>query len=345
MSKLLTPVQIAGLSLKNRVVMPPMCMYEVKNKDGKVTDFHLAHYGARAIGQVGLIIVEATAVQPDGRLTDQDLGIWSDDHIPGLKRLVDAVHALGSQIGIQLGHGGRKAQDAKVKLAPSAIAYNEEYGIPEAMMLTDIKTTQQAFVQAAARAKQAGFDMIELHGAHGYLINEFLEPLTNQREDEYGGSLENRYRFVKEMLPDVKEAFGGPVWMRLSLTAYDQTSQQNTIEEYQQIGKWLEEDGVDCIDVSTGGLLDTTPNIPIFAGYQVAYTQKMKEAVSIPVTAVGLIHEPALAEYILQSDQADLIEVGRALIRNSNWVVDAAKMLHDKNFAIYNNSYQRGQLD
>lgn len=187
--------------------------------------------------------------------------------------------------------------------------------------------------------------MIELHGAHGYLINEFLEPLTNRREDEYGGSLENRYRFVKEMLPDVKEAFGGPVWMRLSLTAYDQTGQQNTIEEYQQIGKWLEEDGIDCIDVSTGGLLDTTPNIPIFAGYQVAYTQKMKEAVSIPVTAVGLIHEPVLAEYLLQSDQADLIEVGRALIRNSNWVVDAAKMLHDKNFAIYNNSYQRGQLD
>lgn len=345
MAKLLEPVQIAGLSLKNRVVMPPMCMYEVKNKDGKVTDFHLSHYGARAIGQVGLIIVEATAVQPDGRLSDYDLGIWNDEQIEGLKKLVDLVHSLGSRIGIQLGHGGRKAKDALVKMAPSPISYNEEYGLPEGMTHIDIKTTQNAFIKAAQRARKAGFDMIELHGAHGYLLHEFLEPLTNQREDEYGGSLENRYRLIGEMLPQVKEAFQGPVWVRLSMTAYDKTGVQNTIEEYQTIGKWLERDGADCIDVSTGGLLDIPPNIPIYAGYQVPYTMKMKEAVTIPVTAVGLIHEPVLAEFILRNDQADLIEVGRALIKNVNWLADAARQLHDQNFRVFNESYQRGQIE
>lgn len=343
MSKLLEPVQIAGLSLKNRVVMPPMCMYEVKNKDGKVTDFHLAHYGARAIAQVGLIIVEATAVQPDGRLSNQDLGIWTDEQVEGLKRLVDLVHSLGSRIGIQLGHGGRKSKDALVKMAPSAIAFNEEYGTPEAMTLIDIKATQQAFIQAAHRAREAGFDMIELHGAHGYLLHEFLEPLTNQREDAYGGTLENRYRIIQEMLPEIRKAFEGPVWMRLSMTAYDETGVQNTVEDYQTIGRWLERDGIDCIDVSTGGLLDKAPNIPVYGGYQVPYTIKMKEAVSVPVTAVGLIHEPFLAEFILQNQQADLIEVGRALIRNVNWLQEAAVRLHDTSFHVYNTSYQRGQ--
>lgn len=219
MSLLLSPAQVAGLSLKNRVVMPPMCMYAVEKEDGKVTPFHHAHYGARAIGQVGLIILEATAVEPDGRLTNNDLGIWSDDHIAGLKSLVDELHAFGAKVGVQLGHGGRKAANAIDRIAPSALAYNQDYGVPREMTVADIKRVQNSFAAAAKRAQEAGFDLIELHGAHGYLINQFLESLTNHRKDSYGGSLENRYRFVQEMLPHIKANFNGSVWIRLSLTA------------------------------------------------------------------------------------------------------------------------------
>ncbi|MGT2929899.1 oxidoreductase [Streptococcus dentasini] len=344
MSKLLSPVKIAGLDLKNRIVMPPMCMYVVDKEDGKVTPFHHAHYGARAIGQAGLIILEATAVHPDGRLTNNDLGIWSDDHIPGLKALVSELHTLGTKVGIQLGHGGRKAKDAVDSIAPSAIAYNADYPTPREMTVDDIKQTQEAFSTAAGRAQKAGFDMIELHGAHGYLINQFLEPLTNHRQDAYGGSLENRYRFLKEIIPAIQQNFDGSIWTRLSMTAYDETGQQNSIEDWQTIGQWLEEDGIQCIDISTGGLMDIKPNIPVYGGYQAPYTSKMKTAVNIPVTAVGLLNAPELDEYLLQTQQADLIEVGRGLIRNPNWPAYAAQVLHDHNFKVYNNSYQRGQV-
>lgn len=344
MSQLLSPVQIAGLELKNRVVMPPMCMYEVEKEDGKVTPFHQAHYGARAIGQVGLIILEATAVEPDGRLTKHDLGLWEDEQLAGMKSLVDNLHSLGAKVGVQLCHAGRKAKDAIDRIAPGAIAYDDEYGVPRAMTLEDIKRVQDSFVAAAKRAEEAGFDLIELHGAHGYLINQFLEPLTNQRTDTYGGSLENRYRLVGELLPRLKEVFSGAIWVRLSMTAYDETGVENTLEDWQTIGSWLERDGADALDISTGGLLAVRPNIPIYGGYQAPFTAKMKEAVSIPCTAVGLINETALAEHLLQTGQADLIEVGRGLIRNVNWLADAAETLHDHDFKVYNNSYQRGQV-
>lgn len=344
MSQLLSPVRIAGPELKNRVVMPPMCMYEVKKEDGKVTPFHQAHYGARAIGQVGLIILEATAVEPDGRLTKNDLGLWEDEQVVGMKSLVDNLHSLGTKVGVQLCHAGRKAKDAVDLIAPSALAYDEVFGQPREMTIEDIQRVQDSFVAAAKRAEEAGFDLIELHGAHGYLINQFLEPLTNQRTDAYGGSLDNRYRFVGELLPRLKEVFSGAIWVRLSMTAYDETGLENTLEDWQTIGSWLERDGADALDISTGGLLAVRPNIPIYGGYQALFTAKMKEAVSIPCTAVGLINEPALAEHLLQTGQADLIEVGRGLIRNVNWLADAAEALHDRDFKVYNDSYQRGQV-
>lgn len=344
MSQLLSPVQIAGLELKNRVVMPPMCMYEVDKEDGKVTPFHHVHYGARAIGQVGLIILEATAVEPDGRLTKHGLGLWEDEQVAGMKSLVDNLHSFGAKVGVQLCHAGRKAKDAEDLIAPSALAYDEEFGLPRAMTVEDLKRVQDSFVTAAKRAEEAGFDLIELHGAHGYLINQFLEPLTNQRRDTYGGFLENRYRFVGELLPRLKEVFSGAIWIRLSMTAYDETGVENTLADWQTIGLWLERDGADALDISTGGLLAVRPNIPIYGGYQAPFTAKMKEAVNIPCTAVGLINEPALAEHLLQTGQADLIEVGRGLIRNVNWLADAAETLHDHDFKVYNNSYQRGQV-
>ncbi|MDY5974786.1 NADH:flavin oxidoreductase/NADH oxidase [Streptococcus hyovaginalis] len=344
MSLLLSPVDIAGLSLKNRVVMPPMCMYEVHQEDGLPTAFHKAHYGARAIAGVGLIIQEATAIEPDGRLTNKDLGIWTDAQGHSMSQMVADLHVLGAQVGIQLGHGGRKSIDAKDPIAPSAIAYSSDYKKPREMTQADIERIKEAFVAAARRADQAGYDMIELHGAHGYLINQFLEPQTNHRSDSYGGTLENRFRFLKEIIESIKAVFSKPIWVRLSVTAYDETGVQNTLEDYQQIGRWLEELGVACLDISTGGLMDVRPNIPIHGGYQAPFTAKMKESLNIPITAVGLLNSPELAEYLLQNQQADLIQVGRGLIRNTNWLAEAAEMLHDHQFKVYNNSYQRGQV-
>lgn len=344
MSKLLSPANVAGLELKNRVVLPPMCMYMVKNKDGMVTPFHHAHYGARAIGQVGLIIIEATAVEPDGRLSDYDLGLWSDAQVPGLKKLVEELQAYGTKVGIQLGHGGRKAVHAIHPIAPSTSQFNENYKEAKEMTSDDIKRVQQSFVDAAKRAITAGVDVIQLHGAHGYLINQFLEPQTNHRTDIYGGELRNRYRFLSEIVREIRGFFTGSLWVRLSMQAYVHDGRINSLDEYQQIGQWLEADGVDCLNISSGGLMDVFPTIPVFSGYQVPFAVKMKEAVQIPVTAVGMLNAPEIGEYILQTNQADLVEVGRMLIRNVNWLADAAQILHDKEFHVFNESYKRGQV-
>lgn len=342
MSKLLSKAHIGGLDLINRVIMPPMCMYEVKNKDGIPTPFHFAHYGSKAISKVSLIIQEATAVNKDGRLTDYDLGIWNDNQKDELKKLVDSIHYLGSKIGIQLVHAGRKAQDVKEPLSPSGIEYGEPFNKPIKMTVDQIKETIKNFINAAKRADEAGYDMIELHGAHGYLISQFLSPLSNQREDEYGGSLENRYRFLKEIIEGVKLVSDKPIWVRLSVDAYDEAGVQNSIEDWKQVAIWLQEQGVKCIDVSTGGVLNKKPE-NIFPGFQTSYATKLKEVVSIDVVTVGLIDDPRLAEYILQNNQADGILVGRGLLRNSNWLNDAAKILHDKEFTVFNNSYLRSQ--
>lgn len=343
MSLLLSPVEIAQLNLKNRVVLPPMCMYEVHQEDGIVTPFHFAHYGTYAIGQVGLIIIEATAVNPDGRLTNQDLGLWNDKQGEKLKELIASLHYLGAKVGIQLNHGGRKAKEAIRPIAPSAVAFSSDYRRPNEMRLSEIKSVQQDFIDAAKRAVVAGVDMIELHGAHGYLMDEFLSPTTNQRIDEYGGSLENRYRFVKEVIEEIRHFYQGSLWIRLSLTDYASIDEQNSLEEWQAIGRWLEVAGIDCIDVSTGGLLDRTPNIPVYPGYQVPYAAAMKQAVQLPVVAVGLLDNPGLCESLLQMKQVDLVAIGRGLLRNGNWLADAAKELRDETFEVFNHSYFRGQ--
>ena len=184
---------------------------------------------------------------------------------------------------------------------------------------------------------------IQLHGAHGYLINQFLPPLTNERTDSYAGSLENRYLLAKEIIEQIRGSFKGSSWIRLSLTAYDDSEKQNSMDDWKTIGKWLEKDGINCIDVSTAGLIDKKLNIPVCPGYQVPYTTVMKEVVSIQVSAVGLLGTTDLCEHILQTNQADLILQGRALIRNVNWLADAAEELRDTNFEVYNHSYQRGQ--
>lgn len=237
--KLFTPWTVKDVTIKNRIVMAPMCMYSSHEKDGKLQPFHMAHYISRAIGQVGLIIVEATAVNPQGRISDQDLGIWSDDHIEGFAKLTEQVKAQGSKIGIQLAHAGRKAELEGDIYAPSAIPFDEQSKTPAEMTTEQIKETIQEFKQAAARAKEAGFDIIELHAAHGYLMHEFLSPLSNHRTDEYGGSHENRYRFLGETIEAVKEVWDGPLFVRIS--ASDYTDKGLDIADHIGFAKWMKE--------------------------------------------------------------------------------------------------------
>ena len=343
MSELLKPVQVAGLDLKNRVVMSPMCMYEVAKEDGIATDFHFAHYGARALGGVSLIITESTAVLPDGRITKNDLGLWNDQQAEKFSQLVSYLHGLGTKVGVQLNHAGRKAEDAKLKWAPSAIAYNDTYGQPKEMTLAEIAEVKEAFVAAAKRAQAAGVDVIEIHGAHGYLLNQFLSPKTNQRNDEYGGTLAKRYRLVDEIVRAVRAEFTGSLWLRISATDYAPGA-ENTMADWKQVAGWLQAAGLDCLDVSTGGLLNVKPNIPLYDGYQVQFASALKAASDLSVAAVGLLDNPGLCEYLVQTKQVDLILQARALLRNPNWAMKAATALHDHDYQAYNASYERARL-
>ncbi len=304
--------------------MAPMCMYSSHEKDGKLQPFHMAHYISRAIGQVGLIIVEATAVNPQGRISDQDLGIWSDDHIEGFAKLTEQVKAQGSKIGIQLAHAGRKAELEGDIYAPSAIPFDEQSKTPAEMTTEQIKETIQEFKQAAARAKEAGFDIIELHAAHGYLIHEFLSPLSNHRTDEYGGSHENRYRFLGETIEAVKEVWDGPLFVRIS--ASDYTDKGLDIADHIGFAKWMKEQGVDLIDCSSGALVQA--DINVFPGYQVSFAEKIREQAEIATGAVGLITTGTMAEEILQNNRADLIFVARELLRDPHFARSAAKQLN-----------------
>ncbi len=320
---LFSPYTIKNVTLKNRIVMSPMCMYSSHNEDGKVENWHLTHYVSRAVGQVGLIMVEATAVTPQGRISPQDLGIWSDDHVSGLKKLVDMIKENGSKTSIQIAHAGRKAMVDGEIVAPSAIAFNERMKTPKEMTTEEVKETVNAFREGARRAKEAGFDIIELHGAHGYLINEFLSPLTNKREDEYGGSFENRYRFLSEVIEAVKEVYDGPLFVRVSANDYDPNGL--TPEDYVEYAKRMKAQGVDLIDVSSGAVVPAA--IPVFPGYQVGFAETIKHGADIPTGAVGLITTGNQAEEILRNNRADLIFVARELLRDPYWPRTAAKQL------------------
>ncbi|MDQ0244339.1 NADPH2 dehydrogenase [Bacillus fengqiuensis] len=320
---LFSPYSVKNVTLKNRVVMSPMCMYSCQSADGRVENWHLTHYTSRAVGQVGLIIVEATAVTPQGRISANDLGIWSDEHIPGLSQLVSMIKEHGSATAIQLAHAGRKATVAGEIVAPSAIAFDEKMKQPKEMTNEDIKQTVAAFQEAAKRAKEAGFDIIELHGAHGYLLNEFLSPLSNKRTDEYGGSIENRYRLLKEVIESVKEVWDGPLFVRIS--AHDYHEEGLTAEDYITFGKWMKRDGVDLIDVSSGAVVPA--RIPTYPGYQVKFSETVKYGADIATGTVGLITSGLHAEEILQNGRADLIFIGRELLRNPYWPRTAAHEL------------------
>ncbi|MCI3922950.1 NADH:flavin oxidoreductase/NADH oxidase [Paenibacillus sp. TRM 82003] len=324
MSKeLFAPYTIKGLELKNRVVMAPMCQYSVDAKDGKPNEWHYVHYLSRAIGGTGLIIMEMTDVEPDGRITDYDLGLWSDDHIPAFARIIDGVHAHGAKIGIQIAHAGRKAEDAEVPVAPSAIAFpGPRYKTPRALSTDEVKGMVQRFGDAARRAVQAGVDMIELHGAHGYLIHQFQSALTNHREDEYGKDLS---LFGVEVIRAVKRELPADVPLFFRISAVEYADGGYDLDYAIELCKAYQAAGVDVFHISSGG--EGVPgqrkpgNDP---GYQVPMARKIKDALGVPVAAVGKLDEPALAASVIGNEDADLVAIGRGLLRDPYWAAHTA---------------------
>lgn len=330
MSLLLQEGAIGGVTLKNRIVMPPMCMYHA-GEDGHPNSFHLLHYGSKALGGVGLIIVEATAVEPAGRISEQDLGIWDDSHIPSHRRLTEICHDNGAKIALQLAHAGRKCECAsEVPVAPSAIAFSAEapYRVPMALPLEEMERIKEKFVRAALRAKEAGYDMVEIHGAHGYLLCEFLSPLSNQRDDRYGGTFENRCRLLAEVTEAVKIATNLPVIVRIS--AEEWMEEGWNIEDSISLSKILKTARADIIHVSAGGNQAQTQTQPPFVPlYQAHYAKRMRQEGSVPTIAVGLISTPAEGEALLMGEVCDFVAYGRALLRNPNLALAAAKEFHE----------------
>lgn len=340
MSRLFAPLTIKNVTLKNRIAMAPMCQYSAS--EGFANDWHLAHYGTRATGGTGLIIVEATAVAPEGRITPADLGLWSDEHINGLSRIVSFVHQQGSIAALQIAHAGRKAscsvpqaggkqldenQGGWKTVAPSEIPFLETDRTPESLTYEGIQNVIEKFKAAASRALAAGFKVIEIHSAHGYLLQEFLSPVSNHRTDEYGGSFENRIRLLIEVTNAVKSVWPAenPLFVRISST--DWTEGGWTVEESVKLAAILKNLGVDLIDCSSGGNVHNA-KIAAGPGFQVPFSEAIRK-VGILTGTVGLITSATQAESILQDEKADLILLGRELLRNPYFPLLAAKELGD----------------
>ena len=346
-SLLFSPLPIRGITLKNRIVLSPMLQYCADN--GHVNDWHLMHYGKFAAGGAGLVFVESTKVDPRGCSTPRDLGLWKDEFIAPFKRITDLIRRNGAVAGIQLGHSGRKARrsvpwEGRVPLAqcpgvdhgedweliaPSAIAFSSKYAVPREMTHDDICEAVQMWGQAARRAGEAGFDVLELHGAHGYLMHQFLSPVANQRTDEYGGTPQKRMRFPLEVVREVRKFWPEhkPLFFRAS--AVDEAGW--TIDHSIAVARVLKEHGVDVIDCSAGGMSDAaTSDIAPRYGYQVDYARKIKAGAGIMTMAVGMIIHADQAEEIISSDSADLVALGREFLHNPNWPIDAAQKLEIK---------------
>jgi 2,4-dienoyl-CoA reductase-like NADH-dependent reductase (Old Yellow Enzyme family) len=343
-SLLFSPIQLAGVSFPNRVFVSPMCQYS--SEEGFSNDWHLVHLGSRAVGGAGLVFTEAAAVLPEGRITPQDLGLWKDDHIPGLKRIVNFLHGQGVRAGVQLAHAGRKASMARPwaaeqrsltpgeggwqnVMAPSAVRFAENFGQPIALDLAGIQAIIKAFAKAAERALEAGFDLVELHAAHGYLLHEFLSPLSNRRTDQYGGGLENRIRMVVEVVDAIRAALPAELPLLVRISATDWAEGGWDIEQSVALAKVLKEHKVDLIDVSSGGM---TPQavMPIGHGYQTPFAERIRREAKIPTGAVGMITGAVQAEHILRTGQADAVLLARELLRQPYWALEAAKELGDE---------------
>jgi len=328
------------LTSPNRVFVSPMCEYS--STDGFANDWHLVHLGSRAVGGAGLVLTEATAVTPEGRISPEDLGIWKDDHVEPLARIVRFIHDQGSVAGMQLAHAGRKASTYRPwsgtgkmseaeggwpdVLAPSAIPFDDNYPMPRALTEDGITTLTTAFVDAARRAHQAGFRVIEIHAAHGYLLHEFLSPLSNQRSDRYGGSFENRTRLLREIVTAVRGVWPeqAPLFVRISATDWVEGGWD--VEQSIELARQLKPLGVDFIDCSSGGNA-AHATIPLAPGYQAVFAERIRREAGILTGAVGLITEPAQAEQIVAGGQADAVLFARELLRDPYFPLRAAREL------------------
>ncbi|MGC6388893.1 NADPH dehydrogenase [Ewingella sp. S1.OA.A_B6] len=297
---LFEPITINGTAFRNRIAMSPMCMHSASD-EGHVNDFHVIHYGARALGGAGLIMLETAAVLPNGPIGPGDIGIWDDSHVQGLTRVTDAIHRFGAKAGAQLGHAGRQLGIDLPSIAPSAIPFTTESRVPQEMSIAQIRDVVEAFRLGARRAREAGFDVIEIHCAHGYLLNQFLSPLANKRSDGYGGSPEARYRIVREVIDAVRSEWSGTLFVRISSTDYAEGG--NRPEDFLIYGKWMKEQGIDLIDCSTGGIAVVPVNT--YPNYQVPAAELLRRELGIMTGAVGLIETGRQAEEILQNGRAD----------------------------------------
>ncbi len=339
MVKFFSPLTIKSITLKNRIVVSPMCQYSCE--DGFGTDWHLVHLGSRAVGGAALIIQEATAVAPEGRISYGDAGIWKDEHIEKWKQITDFIKTQGAVPGIQLAHAGRKAscevpwkggkqiasgENSWHAVAPSAIPFYETEKPPIELDKAGIEKIKADFAAAAERALQAGYQLIELHGAHGYLINEFLSPASNKRTDEYGGTFDNRVRFLMELVDGINEVWPNdlPLFVRISATDWAEGGWDENDSIH--LAKLLKDKGVDLIDTSTGGNVAHV-RIPVGPSYQVPFAEKIKKEADILTGAVGMITTAQQAEDILQSGQADLIIMAREMLRDPYFSLHAAKEL------------------
>ncbi len=336
---LFDPLEIRSIHFKNRIAISPMCQYS--SIDGFANDWHLVHLGSRAVGGAALVIQEATAVSPRGRISPDDMGLWKDEQIEVLKRITDFIKKQGSVPGIQLAHAGRKASTSSpwkggkilgtseggwICQAPSPIPFREADPVPETMSKSDILRLREDFKSAAGRALEAGFEVLEIHGAHGYLINSFLSPLSNFRTDEYGGNFENRIRLLKELVSDIRtiwpEKF--PLFLRISSTDYAENGWNP--DSSVLLATALKPLGVDLIDCSSGGLVPNV-RIPLRPGYQVPFAEKIRKESGILTGAVGLITDPHQADEIIKSGKADLILIARESLRNPYFSLTAAHEL------------------
>jgi len=340
MSKLFAPLKIRNIDLKNRIAVSPMCQYSSAN--GVPTDWHLVHLGSRAVGGAGLILTEATAVSPEGRISPDDSGIWNDDQANVFKRITSFIKSQNSVPGIQLAHAGRKAStyspwkgkgEVKIEdggwqtLAPTPIPFAENFPHPKEMNEDDIKLVIDQFSQAAKRSIDAGFEIIELHFAHGYLVHEFYSPVSNLRKDRYGRTLENRCRFATEIAKSVREVIPNEIPLFVRISSTDWVEGGWDIDQSIQLAKWLKDVGVDLIDCSSGGNV-LNAKIPLTPGYQVPFSERIKKETGILTGGVGLITTAEQAQEIISSGKADIVLLARQMLRDPYFAINAAKKLN-----------------
>jgi 2,4-dienoyl-CoA reductase-like NADH-dependent reductase (Old Yellow Enzyme family) len=353
--ELFNPFTLASLTLRNRVAVSPMCQYSAQ--EGTVTDWHLVHLGARAAGGAALVVAEATAVSPEGRITNGCAGLWSDGHIEPWARVTRFIKAQGAVPGIQIAHAGRKGSSALPwdggahldddnggwpTIAPSAMAFGETFSkVPTAMTQGDIDRVKDSFKSAASRAYAAGHEWLELHAAHGYLIHEFLSPLSNQRVDAYGGSFENRIRFLMETTRAVRGVWPERLPLTVRLSCSDWVTGGWDIEQSVELSRRLKAEGVLLIDCSSGGVVPNA-KIPVRPGYNLLFSERIRREVSIATAVVGLITLPKQANEIIRDGQADLIYMAREFIREPNWALHAAKELGSPDAVRPPKQYARG---